>query len=601
MARDILLDRFKQHAQRLADQPALYSQDAPGGRWKPLTWRQYWDQANAFAASLLALGYEPGASLAIMGNNCPQWVIADVGALLARAIPAGIYQTSTPEQIAYILNHSEARVFVVEELSMWQRLAPVHDQLSHVERVVLMRGEGQGGIVTTMADFIKEGTGHRAAVDAHFDEVTEDDIATIIYTSGTTGHPKGAMLSHKNLMWTATTAAEVVGGLGPQDSMVSYLPLSHIAEQMFTIHGPMTGGTPVWFCDDMKRLKEVLLAGRPTVFLGVPRVWEKFKAGLEGKLGEAQGAKAKIVGWARGVGARAGAHRYDSGAPTGLLGAQEAIARKLFFSKLRAQLGLDRLRVAIVGAAPIGRDVIEFFVSCGIPIHEVYGQSEGSGPTTFNRPQPGWTRLGTVGRPIPGVTVKIAPDGEIMAKGPNVFVGYYKNPEATAETLVDGWLMTGDVGEFDEAGFLKITDRKKELIITAGGKNVSPQNIEKLLRAIPGIGNAATIGDNRRFMSALLTLDPERAPQVAREHGWPDAPDALAVHPPFLKWLGEQVEAANGQLARYESIRKWHLLAEDFSVDGGELTPTQKLKRRVVESKYRDLIEGFYAGDASGW
>ena len=206
-----------------------------------------------------------------------------------------------------------------------------------------------------------------------------------------------------------------------------------------------------------------------------------------------------------------------------------------------------------------------------------------------------------MGRPIPGVTVKIAPDGEIMAKGPNVFVGYFKNPEATAETLVDGWLMTGDVGEFDEAGFLKITDRKKELIITAGGKNVSPQNIEKLLRAIPGIGNAATIGDNRRFMSALLTLDPERAPQVAREHGWPEAPAALAVHPPFLKWLGEQVEAANGQLARYESIRKWHLLAEDFSVDGGELTPTQKLKRRVVESKHRDLIEGFYAGDASGW
>jgi long-chain acyl-CoA synthetase len=333
----------------------------------------------------------------------------------------------------------------------------------------------------------------------------------------------------------------------------------------------------------------------------VPRVWEKFKAALEGKLAEAQGAKAKIVTWARGVGLRAGDHRQASGEPTGLLAAQDAIAKRLFFSKLRAQLGLDQLRVAVVGAAPIGRDVLEFFLSCGVPIQEVYGQSEGSGPTTFNRPAPGWTRLGTVGRPVPGVEVKLAPDGEILARGPNIFMGYFKNPEATAEALVDGWLYTGDVGEFDDAGFLRITDRKKELIITAGGKNVSPQNIEKLLRGIPGIGNAATIGDKRRFMSALLTLDPERAPTVAREHGWPEGLEALSQHAPFLTWLGGQVEEVNNQLARYESIRKWHLLAEDFSVDGGELTPTQKLKRRVVESKYAEIIEGFYSDGSAAW
>jgi long-chain acyl-CoA synthetase len=602
MARDTVVDRLKRHAQARGGEPALYSQDKPGAPWRALTWSQYWEQASKFGAALLALGYEPGEAVAIMGNNCPRWVLADVGALVARAVPAGVYQTSTPEQVAYIVTHCEARVFVVEDEAMWQRLAPVYDQLASVERVVLMRGATQDKRVVSFEDFLASGASGLSSVAASVDAIADTDLATIIYTSGTTGHPKGAMLSHANMSWTASTAAELVGGLGPQDCIVSYLPLSHIAEQMFTIHGPLTGGCPVWFCEDMKRLKEVLVAARPTVFLGVPRVWEKFKAALEGKLAEARGVKAKIVSWARGVGLRAGEHRHESGAPTGLLGVQEALARRLFFSKLRAQLGLDRLRVAVVGAAPIGRDVMEFFLSCGIPIQEVYGQSEGCGPTTFNRPQPGWTRLGTVGRPIPGVTVKLAQDGEILFKGPNVFMGYYKNPEATAETLIDGWLHTGDVGEFDDAGFLRITDRKKELIITAGGKNVSPQNVEKLLRAIPGIGNAAAIGDKRRFVSAILTLDPERAPQLAREQGWPEQLAALAVHPPFLKWLGAQIDALNGKLARYEQIRKWHLLAEDFSVDGGELTPTQKLKRRVIEQKYADIIEGFYKDEAgSGW
>jgi long-chain acyl-CoA synthetase len=327
----------------------------------------------------------------------------------------------------------------------------------------------------------------------------------------------------------------------------------------------------------------------------VPRVWEKFKAALEGKLKAATGVKASIVSWARGVGLQAGLKRFEVGDVGGWLGVQESLAVKLFSGKLKAALGLDALRVAIVGAAPIGRDVMEFFLSCGIAIQEVYGQSEGSGPTTFNRPQPGWTRFGTVGREIPGVKVKIAPeDGEILMSGPNVFMGYFKHPEATAETLIDGWLHTGDVGVFDDQGFLKITDRKKELIITAGGKNVAPQNIEKELRGIEGIGNAASIGDKRKFISALLTLDPIAAPELAKQRGWPTDLNQLAEHDGFLSWLDGQVKEANKRLSNVERVKQWKVLPEDFSVEGGELTPTQKLKRRVVESKYADIIEGFY-------
>ena len=299
------------------------------------------------------------------------------------------------------------------------------------------------------------------------------------------------MLSHRNLAWTAKQVNLAAGDIvAAGDCVVSYLPLSHIAEQMFSIHLPATYGFPIWFAGSVEQLKDTLVAARPTIFLAVPRVWEKFKAALEGKLADATGLKAKIVNWARSVGTKAGPVILQEGDVGGALGVQYRMADKLFYSKLTGQLGLDRLKLAISGAAPIGRDVLEFFQSCGILIHEVYGQSEDTGPTTFNQPIAGRRRLGTVGVPFPGVDIRIADDGEICVKGPNVFMGYYKNPEATAEALIDGWLHSGDIGEFDADGFLKITDRKKDLLITAGGKNVAPQNSEKLLRAIESVGQA---------------------------------------------------------------------------------------------------------------
>lgn len=593
MSRDTVIDRFKANAEKYSSQPALYANE--GGSWQTISWGSYWDQARRFAGALLSMGYEPEQAVAIMGNNCPQWVIADVGAMIVRGVPAGIYQTSTPEQAEYIANHSQARVYVMENAKMWESVSQIADQLTHVEKFVFIRDIDKitHDKAISFDDFLALGKDHLDAVDTRMAEVELDDLATLIYTSGTTGPPKGVMLSHRNLAFTSKQAGELIGGISSEDCLVSYLPLSHIAEQMFSIHLPLTFGASIWFCDDLKKIKDALVAARPTIFLGVPRVWEKFKAALEIKLAEATGVKATIVAKSRKAGIEAGYAKLKTGQPFGF---KANMANKLFQSKLRAGLGLDRLRVAVVGAAPVGLDVLEFFLSCGIPIHEVYGQSEDSGPTTFNRPNPGETKLGTAGLPFPGIEVKIAEDGEILVKGDNVFMGYYKNPEATGSTLIDGWLYSGDIGEFDADGFLRITDRKKDLIITAGGKNVAPQNIEKLLRKVDGISQAVVIGDRRKFLSALVTLDPERGPALAGEKGWPKELEALAAHPDFVAHVQKGVDEANAELARYESIKKFEILPIDFTVEGGELTPTQKIKRRIVASKYDAEIEAFYEG-----
>lgn len=529
-----------------------------------------------------------------MGNNRPEWVISDVGAMMARGVPAGVYQTCTIEQIAHIANNSKARVMVMEKKDYWDRIKDGLDQFTHLKHVVLMDGADKVDheMVQSFDDFIALGNAHFEKVDERTQNIQMDDLATLIYTSGTTGPPKGVMLSHTNLAHTAKIGIDCINGISPADRCLSYLPLSHIAEQMFTIHVPLTGGAKVYFCDDMQKLKDSLVVARPTYFLGVPRVWEKFKTALDGAFGDATGAKAKIMKWARGVGVEDGLVYLN----TGNKSFKYKLADKLFFSKLKARLGLDAMRTAIVGAAPVGVDVLEFFLSCGLPIYEVYGQSEGSGPTTFNLPKPGLTKFGSAGRQVPGSEVKIAEDGEILLRGDNVFMGYYGNEEATNKTLIDGWLYSGDIGEFDDNGFLFITDRKKDLIITAGGKNVAPQNSEKLLRRIDGISQAVVIGDRRKFLSVLLTLDLDRIPALVKDHGWPSDPKELVKHEAFVAHVQQGVDAANLELARYENLRKFTVLPLDFTVEGGELTATQKIKRRVVNENFSAEIEAFYEG-----
>ncbi|MFB6352204.1 MAG: long-chain fatty acid--CoA ligase [Bradymonadaceae bacterium] len=601
--RDTIVDRFFEKVGELGVKPALYHK--AGEDWESLSWADYGRKCREFAGALIASGYEPDDKVAICAYNCPEWVVADVGAMVGRAVPVGIYHTNSPDEVAYIARHSESKVLVVENEEQWQKVDQCRDEIPDLERIVMIEEAGavDDEMVISFADFLEEGREHLEAVEDRYQSIDPDDVATMIYTSGTTGDPKGVMLTHENLSFTASTAVDVLGGVQENECMVSYLPLSHIAEQMFSIHLALTFGYPIWFAEDIYEVKDALLAARPTVFFGVPRIWEKFKSALESKLQEATGLKAKLVEWCRDVGLEAGYQMIEDGEVSGLTALKYKIADRLFFTKLKEKLGLDRLRIAISAAAPIGVDVLEFFLSCDIIIREVYGQSEDCGPTTVNFPEAGKTELGTVGLPMPGVEVRIAdeegiyegePEGEILVKGNNVFKGYFKDPEATEETMEDGWLKSGDIGRFDEDGFLEITGRKKEIIITAGGKNVAPQKIESNLKELDGIGNAVVIGDRRKYLTALLSLDPDRAPAMAESKGWPTDFEGLVDHPEFQDYVHAHVDEVNKKLAQVETIKKFTVLPTEFSQETDEMTPTQKVKRRVVEDKYGDEIDAMY-------
>ncbi|RAL21227.1 long-chain fatty acid--CoA ligase [Lujinxingia litoralis] len=600
--RDTVIDRFVTQVEARAGQPALYFRQ--GDAWHSWSWAEYGQKARAFAGALIARGLEPGERINICGFNCPEWVIASVGAMIARNVPAGIYHTDSAEQMAYIAKHSGARVLVLADLAQWEKARSILDELEHLCQVVMIREADaiDDPRVVSWEDFLAGGAGHQAEVDQRIKEIQEDELATLIYTSGTTGAPKGVMLSHNNLAITANMAFDVVGNVlagdtrgGPGDCVVSYLPLSHIAEQMFSIHLALTLGYPVYFAESVDKVRDALVEARPTLFFAVPRVWEKFRAALEPRLNEATGVKAAVVRWSREVGVEAGHDIVKYGAPRGVGALRYRVARRLFFQRVAAQVGLDRLRLAISAAAPIGDDVLEFFMSLGIVIREIYGQSEGSGPTTMNYPRAGMSKFGTVGRAVPGVDIMTADDGEILVRGPNVFMGYFNEPEKTAETLVDGWLYSGDIGSLDADGFLTITDRKKNLIITSGGKNIPPAPIESRLRELDIVSQALVVGEGRKYLAALLTLDPELAADFARQHDLPTDLRELADHPEFLVHIQAHIDHINQKLARAETLKRFVVLPDEFTEESGELTPTRKLKRRVILERYAGQITSMYS------
>ncbi|MCB9666049.1 MAG: AMP-binding protein [Alphaproteobacteria bacterium] len=592
MTHDTIPRRLRERARVDAQHPA-YQVRQPDGSWSATTWAAYAAEVQAAAKSLLALGVEPGEGVCMLGYNRPEWVIVDVAAMTVGAMPAGIYTTCSPEEVAYIVGHCDARVVLVEDLGQLAKLQETKDQLPKLERVVLMKGvQSDDPLALAWEDFVSLGSSvPDADVDARLDALQPDAVGTLIYTSGTTGPPKAVMLTHHNLTHTADVAVDMVGATA-SDRMISYLPLSHIAEQMFTVHGPISSGLTIWYAESMETLLRDLQAARPTILFGVPRVWEKMHAGLTARMAQATGAKAVIATWATGIGRKAVDVRNAGGTPGGLLALQYRLADRLVFSKVKAALGLDAARFGISGAAPIAKEVLEFFAGLDIVIHEVYGQSEGTGPTTFNRP--GQTKFGTVGPAIPGTEVRIADDGEICLRGGNVFAGYLKEPAATAETLIDGWLHSGDLGSIDADGFLSITGRKKEILITAGGKNIAPKNIEAALKNLPLVSQAVVIGDRRKFLSALLTLDPEATQAFAQEHGLPT--DGIHARPELIAALQAGVDAeVNPRFARVEHVRKFSVLPRDLTIADGELTPTLKIKRRVVDQHFADVIEAMYA------
>lgn len=584
-----LTEVFEQTVRERGDAAALKTK--VDGVWRTTTWQQYHDRVMRAARGFMALGLEPGRAVSIIGFNCEQWLVADVAAIVADGLPAGIYTTSSPELCAFIAGHCEAQIVVVENAEHLAKFKQVRDQLPELKAIVMMSDSDADDGVYAWDELLALGDETDNADELHdrMSRQTPQGAATLIYTSGTTGRPKAVCLSHRNLVWTARVVVRLAEAQ-PGDDQISYLPLSHIAEQMFSIHAPIMVGATVWFAESLDNLGETLGEVRPHTFFAVPRVWEKMKHRMQAAAAEASPIQKRIAGWARGVGLKA-AEAEEGYRRRPLL---YPLAKKLVFDKVKARLGLDRTRFRGTGAAPTARETLDFFAGLDMMIYEVWGQSESTGAGTLNLP--GNVRRGSIGKAYPETEIHIADDGEILMRGPSVFMGYLHNEEATNDTVdADGWLYSGDVGQIDEDGFVYITDRKKELIITAGGENISPAHVEGELKTIPVVSQCCVIGDQRRYLSALITLDEESLPEAAREAGSPaTTPDAAVECPHFNAWFEQQIEAVNERLARVQTIKRWQLLSRDFSIDGGELTPTMKLKRRVVYDKYAKEIEQLY-------
>ena len=587
---DSIPHRLQQQAKKNPDAPAYHVKEGASG-WTMTPYRTYAAEVRRAGRALIALGIERGSTVSILGFNRPEWIIMDVATMSVGGAPSGIYTTCSPEEVQYILHHAESPVVLLENTAQWEKVKKQSDKLPLLKHIVMMKGAPLPDDPRAMSwdQFLAKGD---EALDAKFDErllaLEPDGLATLIYTSGTTGPPKGVMLSHKNLAWTAEASISI-NPLGLGDSLLSYLPLSHIAEQVLSIHVPITCAAAIYFAQSLEKMVDNLKEVQPTVFFGVPRVWEKFQAGVSQKLGQATGIKKRIAEFAMQAGLEMTRARAEGGSPGLGLELRYKLAHKLVFSKLKPAIGLGRARFCVSGAAPIAKETLEFFASLDLLVCEVYGQSEGTGPTSTNRP--GKARLGTVGPPYPGVEVKIAEDGEILVRGSNVFLGYYKEPEATAETLKDGWLCSGDLGQFDKDGYLVITGRKKEIIITAGGKNIAPKNIEAGLKNHPLIAEAVVIGDRRKFLSALISLDPDAARRFADERGHKGEPRELAE---LVAEVQKAVDEVNSTLARVETVKKFRIIPRPFSIETGELTPTLKVKRKVVNKNFESEIESMY-------
>ncbi len=567
------------------------------GEWIGTSWSDYRDLVACAGRALASLGIEPGDTVGILGLNRPEWAIGCLGTIAAGGVPVGIYHTCAPNQVAYQLNHAESKVVIVENAEQWEKVRQVRDELPALKHVVTMAKaelpEPDAGTIARSAStmswegFMAAGLEvEEASLDERRLAVHSDHLATMIYTSGTTGTPKGVMLSHANVI-AACKICIPLHEVSSADRMLSYLPLAHIAEQMLSIHMAAITGYSIYYAESPLLVAENLREVEPTIFFGVPRVWERMHAAIQDKLRTAGGLKRWLAKWAIETG-REVAKREERGEPipSGLK-RRHGWAERIFLSKVRTALGFGKTRHGVSGAAPIPQEILEFFFALGIPIYEVYGLSECCGPGTWNHR--GNLRLGTVGPAIPGVDARIADDGEVLLRGPNIFQGYYKNPESTAETLVDGWLHTGDLGTIDDDGFVTITGRKKELIITSGGKNIAPVAIESALKQHDLISEVLVLGDNRRYLCALVTLDPEAAASFVGDDSSPH--ENPRVRTELERW----VEEVNQSFAKVETVRKFHVLPRNFTVEDEELTPTLKLKRSVIAERYAEVIEAMYA------
>ncbi len=601
--------RIRDHAAQRPDTVALRDKDL--GIWREWTWATYWKQVQLAGHALLALGVQPGDRVAIHSENRPEWLVADMGALAARAASVGIYPTNPAAEVGYLLGDSGARVLVVEDQEQLDKAFEVLDECPDLERIVYLEPRGirhryEHDKLISWPDFLDLGRDHR---EQHPDALAEvlagqqpDDLATLIYTSGTTGPPKGAMLTVANVEFAIRVLIEEGAFTdpppGPSDLTLSYLPLSHVAERIFTTWFNAAAGTQVNFAESIETVPQNLREVQPTILFGVPRIWEKLLAGIEIRLSGASWVKRKVAAFWLRVGEGIGEQLVATGGRhTAGTRLRYAVGYVFFYRALKDRLGLRKVRYAASGAAPIAPDVLRFFMGIGVPMHEVYGMTENTAVATGNRP--GRIKLGTVGEVHPGTELRIDEEtGEILTRSGGVFAGYWRKDEATRQTMTDdGWLRTGDVGEWVDGTHVRITDRMKDIIITAGGKNISPSMIENALKASPYIREAIVLGDGRKYLTALIGIELDTVGEWAqrRRLGYSTYRD-LSEKPEVVELVAGIVKEVNARFAQVEQVKEFRLLPKELDHEDGELTATQKVKRSAITRTFGTTVSDMYAG-----
>ena len=590
--------KFKAAVARWGDRVAMRKKEF--GLWHDISWNEYDRNVSHVAYGLMSMGLKKDDCAAIIGDNCPEWVYADLGIQCCGAATAGVYSTNAWQQVEYVVTNSDSKFFFVENEEQLDKWLHFRDRAPKLEKVIVWDTEGlrqfKDPLVMTFDELLELGA--KAAqenpdmLDQRIRGIGPEDLSVLIYTSGTTGPPKGAMLTHSNCVWMGS-AITSNNPMYDNDAIMSFLPLCHIFEQLFTILAHFDVGHIVNFIESLDTVTENMVEISPTVGHAVPRIWEKYYSAILIRMADATWFKRHVFNYAMNVGKKRASLMMEFKPTPATLELQYKLAHFMVFRKLKERLGFDRIRVAYSGAAPIAPEILHFFHSIGVNLVEGYGQTEGTGVTTTSKI--GEVKFGTVGVPLKGVQIKIADDGEILVKSPGVFKGYFKDPEATAETIVDGWLHSGDVGTIDKDGYLTITDRKKDIIVTAGGKNITPQYIENKLKASLFINDAVVIGDKRKFLSCLIMIDEDNVIKYAQDNKIQFSTyKDLTRNPEINQLVEREIKKVNEALARVEQVKKFSILPKKLYEEDGEVTPTMKVKRKFINEAFADLIEAMY-------
>ena len=594
---DTIAKLFWHQVDARGDRTAFREKDL--GIWQSTSWRDYGGRARAVGMGLAKLGLARGDVVSILAETVPEWLYADMGTMGAGGVSNGIYPTDSAKQVEYILSDSRSRFLFVEDEEQLDKFLEVRERCPLVHKVFVFDMEGLSDFrdeqVMPFDELLALGRQHQAEHPRLWEELVSasraQDLALLVYTSGTTGPPKGAMLSHRNVIFQIGNADAFIP-MAADDEQLAFLPLCHIAERTFTVFLPLRSGAIANFAESVETVSENVREVAPTTFFAVPRIWERFYSGIAIRMKEATWIGRLAYRWAVGIGSRVAEAKLAGRRPSASQQLLFRVADFLVLDNIKRVIGMHRIRFAGTGAAPIAPDLIRWYRALGVDLREVYGQTENCGLATG---MPERIKLGTVGIAAPGTEVKLSPDGEILLKGPHVFMGYLNNPQKTAETVSDGWLHTGDVGFLDNEGYLKITDRMKDIIITAGGKNVTPSEIENQLKFSPYISDAVVIGDRRKFLSCLVMIDYENVAKHAQDSNVPFTDfTSLCRAREVIELIAAEIEKVNQNFARVETVKKFRLIEQQLTAEDEELTPTMKLKRKYVNEKYKSLIDGMY-------